>query len=54
MQHSVWSHLLGLSVKNISVQDWKDHQHSCTQPSVGVGIHDEAHIATVEVEKVKA
>ncbi|XP_036432376.1 deformed epidermal autoregulatory factor 1 homolog [Colossoma macropomum] len=35
-------------------KDWKDHQHSCSQPSVGVGMHDEAHIATVEVEKVKA
>ncbi|XP_072528425.1 deformed epidermal autoregulatory factor 1 homolog [Salminus brasiliensis] len=34
-------------------KDWKEHQHSCSQPSVGVGIHDEAHIASVEVEKVK-
>ncbi|XP_027019685.2 deformed epidermal autoregulatory factor 1 homolog isoform X1 [Tachysurus fulvidraco] len=35
-------------------KDWKDHQHSCTQPGVTVGIHDEAHIASMEVEKVKA
>lgn len=33
-------------------KDWRDHQHSCSQPT-GVGIHDEAHIASVEVEKVK-
>ncbi|KAM9496620.1 deformed epidermal autoregulatory factor 1 homolog isoform 1-T1 [Clarias gariepinus] len=35
-------------------KDWKDHQHSCSQPSVTVGVHDEAHIASMEVEKVKA
>ncbi|XP_007235195.3 deformed epidermal autoregulatory factor 1 homolog isoform X1 [Astyanax mexicanus] len=34
-------------------KDWTDHQHSCSQPTVAMGIHDEAHIASVEVEKVK-
>ncbi|TSK13471.1 Protein-glucosylgalactosylhydroxylysine glucosidase [Bagarius yarrelli] len=35
-------------------KDWKDHQHSCSQPNVAVGVHDEAHIASMEVEKVKS
>ncbi|XP_058264197.1 deformed epidermal autoregulatory factor 1 homolog isoform X5 [Hemibagrus wyckioides] len=35
-------------------KDWKDHQHSCCRPIVAVGVHDEAHIASMEVEKVKA
>ncbi|XP_062859567.1 deformed epidermal autoregulatory factor 1 homolog isoform X2 [Trichomycterus rosablanca] len=35
-------------------KDWKDHQHSCSQSSVAVVVHDEAHIASMEVEKVKA
>ncbi|XP_035379623.1 deformed epidermal autoregulatory factor 1 homolog isoform X2 [Electrophorus electricus] len=35
-------------------KDWKDHQHSCPQPSGGVGTHEEAHIASLDTEKVKA
>ncbi|XP_066524781.1 deformed epidermal autoregulatory factor 1 homolog isoform X2 [Hoplias malabaricus] len=35
-------------------KDWKDHQHICCQSGVGEGLHDEDHIASMEVEKVKA
>ncbi|XP_076847035.1 deformed epidermal autoregulatory factor 1 homolog isoform X2 [Brachyhypopomus gauderio] len=35
-------------------KDWKDHQHSCSQPSGGVVTHEEAHMASLDTEKVKA
>ncbi|XP_030630775.1 deformed epidermal autoregulatory factor 1 homolog [Chanos chanos] len=37
-------------------KDWKEHQHSCSQPSaaIGVGVQEEASLPSMEVDKVKA